>query len=203
MNEQDNIHEQSDSLSPDNEVVIEEKPQSGSNIKTEVYEWLQCGVVAILACILLFVFGARNIVVVGISMENTLHKDDRIIISNLFYTPKQGDIVVLRKDTFYNEPIVKRVIATEGQTIDIDFETGDVTVDGVLLIEKYIAEPTFKSHDFIGPVTVPEGHIFVMGDNRNHSNDSRDARLGIVDERYIIGKMLFRLWPIGDSGKAG
>ena len=129
-------------------------------------------------------------------MVPTFHEGDKVVISNLFYEPEQGDVVVLRKLQFQEEPIIKRVIATEGQIVDIDFETGLVFVDGEPLNEPYIAEPTYTRLDFDGMLTVPEGHVFVMGDNRNHSNDSRDASIGCVDERYILGKVLVRLFPI-------
>ena len=177
-----------------------EKNEEGT-IRAEVYDWLQSAVVAILACILIFTFAIRHIGVQGDSMNNTLQSKDRVIISNLFYTPKYGDIVVLKKEEFREEPVIKRVIATEGQTIDINFETGQVFVDGKELVEDYIAEPTMRALDFYGPVTVPEGHVFVMGDNRNHSNDSRDDLLGTVDTRYIMGRLLFRMWPINNFGK--
>lgn len=177
------------------------EPQKKTSVKAEVYDWLQSIVTAILACILLFVFAVRTIGVIGVSMENTLHWKDRVVISNLFYSPKQGDIIVLRKETFREEPVIKRVIATEGQTIEIDFNNGIVYVDGEALVEEYIAEPTYRALDFTGAVTVPEGHVFVMGDNRNHSNDSRDSMLGVVDERYILGKTLFRIWPLSGLGK--
>ena len=112
---------------------------------------------------------------------------------------KAGDIVVARKEGFSSEPIVKRVIATEGQTVDIDFSTGSVYVDGELLEETYIKEPTYDDEGLAFPVTVEEGCIFVMGDNRNASDDSRNPRLGIVDERYVLGKAVFLLLPGNDS----
>lgn len=107
--------------------------------------------------------------------------------------------MVLRKDTFLEEPIVKRVIATEGQTVDIDFDMGAVYVDGTLLKEAYINELTFLEEGTEFPLTVPEGSVFVMGDNRNHSSDSRDSRLGTVDTRYVIGKAVFLAFPGPDA----
>ena len=100
------------------------------------------------------------------------------------------------------EPIVKRVIATEGQTVDIDFASGSVYVDGELLEEDYINEPTYVEEGTQFPLTVPEGSIFVMGDNRNHSSDSRSSDLGTVDTRYVIGKAVFLLFPGADEGTA-
>lgn len=177
------------------------KKKKKNSAKREIYEWIQCLMTALMACVLLFVFFLRTIGVVGDSMTNTLHEGDRIIISNLFYTPEQGDIVVLRKETFREQAIVKRVIATEGQTIKIDFDRGIVYVDGKELNEPYIREPTYAKLDFSGEATVPEGCVFVMGDNRNGSTDSRDDRIGFVDTRCILGRALFRVYPMDVFGK--
>lgn len=171
-----------------------------TNISSEIYEWLQCLVTALLICVLVFAFFVRIIDIIGTSMVPSFHDGDSVIISNLFFEPKQGDIVVLRKLSFQEEPIIKRVIATEGQTVDIDFTTGIVYVDDLPLSEPYTAEPTYNPIDFDGKITVPENHVFVMGDNRNHSTDSRDSVIGCVDERYIMGKVLLRLLPISDFG---
>ena len=117
---------------------MDSKNPSGVKGRAEVYDWIQCIIFALVFCVLLFVFAVRMVNVVGHSMVPTLEQNDKVVISNLFYHPKQGDIVVLRKQTLMEEPIVKRIIATEGQTVDIDFETGDVSVDGELLREDYI-----------------------------------------------------------------
>lgn len=170
------------------------------NPNKEIYEWIQCVVVALICCVLVFVFIARVIDVKGHSMEPTLQDGDKIIITRLAGEYERGDIVVLRKDTFRDEPIVKRIIATGGQTIDIDFSTGSVYVDGVELDEPYINERTYDREDFEGPVTVPEGSVFVMGDNRNNSTDSRKAEISCVDTRYIMGKVIFRMLPFSKIG---
>ncbi len=177
-----------------------ETADESKKARSEVYDWLQCIVSALLVCVLVFVFGARMIGVVGSSMVDTLHDGDRIIISNLFYTPKQGDIVVLRKESLRDDAIVKRIIATEGQTVNIDFEQGIVYVDGVALDEPYIYEPTYTAEDFDGEVTVPEGCVFCMGDNRNASTDSRDNRVGMIDVREILGRVLIRVYPFDAFG---
>lgn len=114
---------------------MDSKNPNGANTRAEVYDWIQCIIFALVFCVLLFVFGARMVNVVGHSMVPTLEQNDKVIISNLFYHPKQGDIVVLRKQTLMDEPIVKRIIATEGQTVDIDFDDGVVYVDGKALDE--------------------------------------------------------------------
>ena len=167
----------------------------------ELYEWVQALVSSVLAVVLLFTFCVRLIGVDGHSMEPTLQHQDRLLVLNsLFYHDYQyGDIVVLRKASFYTQPIVKRVIATEGQTVDIDFTTGTVYVDGQPLEEEYINEPTYTPEGTEFPLTVPENSIFVMGDNRNHSDDSRNSILGTVDTRYVIGKAVFLLFPGADS----
>lgn len=174
-----------------------------TTVRSEIYDWLRCIVTAIVACVIIFVFFARIVGVVGSSMVPTLHEGDRIITSNLFYTPKQGDIVVLRKQSFDERAIVKRVIATEGQTVDIDFEAGIVYVDGEALTEDYVNAPIHDRIHFEGEVTVPEGCVFVLGDNRNASSDSRHAKLGCVDERYILGKAYLILLPFKDFGFLG
>lgn len=167
---------------------------------TELYDWVQCIVFALVCCVLVFVFIFRLVDVVGTSMVPTLNDSDKMVVSNLFYNPKQGDIIILKKKEFKDEALVKRVIATEGQTVDIDFNKGVVYVDGVALDEPYVAEPTYNRIDFDGAQVVPEGCVFVMGDNRNNSSDSRDARIAMVDKRLIIGKVLFRAFPFSSFG---
>lgn len=164
----------------------------------DLYEWIQSLVGSVLVVVAIFTFGIRMLGVDGHSMLNTLQHGDRLMVVNpIFYHDyKYGDIVILRKTgVFDNEPIVKRVIATGGQTVDIDFSEGVVYVDGEALEEDYIREPTYTAEGTGFPLTVPEGSIFVMGDNRNGSSDSRDYRLGTVDTRYVIGKAAFLLFP--------
>ena len=175
----------------------EEKKSSGR----EAYEWVQALVCSVLAVVLVFTFVIRLIGVDGHSMVPTLQDGDRLLVLNSMlcggYEP--GDVVVLRKETFLATPIVKRVIAAGGQVVDIDFNSGIVYVDGQRLHEDYVNEQTFLEEGTAFPLTVPEGSVFVLGDNRNHSNDSRDARLGTVDERYIIGRAVFLAFPGLDS----
>ena len=167
---------------------------------SEIYGWMQSLVAALLICVLIFAFFIRIIGIIGSSMEHTFSDSDSVVISNLFYEPKQGDVVVLRKLSFKEEPIIKRVIAVEGQTVDIDFEKGIVYVDDQPLSEPYIAEPTLTPINFNGKITVPNDCVFVMGDNRNYSVDSRDSTIGCVDKRYIMGKALLRLLPVEKFG---
>ena len=172
-----------------------EKPASA---RAEIYDWLLCIVSAIIICVLIFTFAVRLVGVVGTSMVPTLHEGDYLVTSKLFYTPKQGDIVILRKQSFDERAIVKRVIAVGGQTVDIDFNEGVVYVDGQALAEDYVNAPTFRELDFSGPVTLPENCVFVLGDNRNESLDSRRSTLGCVDTRYIIGRGYMVLLPLRD-----
>lgn len=175
----------------------------------ELYEWLQLFLGCVVAAVVLFNCVARLTRVDGESMNNTLQDGEVMLIWSLGYTPAQGDIVVLNKTSVilhgWNEPraIVKRVIATGGQTVEIDYSAGVVYVDGRPLDEPYIPEEMYLP---FGPTMqgthweIPEGSIFVMGDNRNNSTDSRDLQLGPIDTDYILGKAVLALWPISCFG---
>lgn len=152
-----------------------------------------CSAVAIIMVLFTFVF--RFVGVVGPSMQPTLYDGDWLLVTAIKTDFKYGDIVISTQPNAFNEPIVKRVIATGGQKVDIDFSTGTVCVDGVKLDEPYIAGNTVDSEGFPGSVTVPEGQLFVMGDNREHSTDSRSAAIGLLDERYIVGKAMVKIFP--------
>lgn len=154
------------------------------------------------AIMLVFVLLFRIVIVDGTSMNQTLlHGDYLLLLGNLLYQePEQGDIVVISKDSFDDgAPIVKRVIATGGQTVDIDFDSGIVYVDGIALDEPYTNTPTNTNGGMTFPLKVDEGCVFVMGDNRNKSKDSRYLEIGQVDEREILGKAVFLILP-GDGG---
>ncbi len=169
--------------------------------RKNAYDWIQCLASALIVCVVIFIFVARVIDVKGTSMYPTLNNQDKMLVSDLFYTPKAGDIVVFKKDQYDPErALVKRVIATEGQEINIDFDRGIVYVDGVALEEDYINELTTTKLDFIGPQTVPDGCVFVMGDNRNMSTDSRKSEIGMVDNRLIIGKVYCVIFPLSSFG---
>lgn len=183
------------------------KPPLGRRVASSLYDFVEMIGAITVIIILCFSFVVRLNVVDGPSMENTLHTGEYLVVSDLFYKPTQGDIVVLQSPEAaenYRKPLVKRVIATEGQTLDIDTETGKVTVDGVELDETYVNLPgapskmygdhmTFESGHAV--ITVTEDHVFVMGDNRNNSADSRLSGIGLVDERCIVGKVLLRIFP--------
>ena len=180
---------------------MEENEKQKRESGRDLYEWVQALVCSVLVVVVIFTFVIRLIGVDGHSMVPPLQNGDRVRVlhSMLYDDYKYGDIVVLRKDSFLEDPIVKRVIAVENQTVDIDFSTGSVYVDGVLLKEDYINELTFLEEGTEFPLTVPKGSVFVMGDNRNHSSDSRDSRLGTVDTRYVIGKAVFLAFPGPDQ----
>lgn len=169
--------------------------------KRENYEWIQCIISGLIICVLLFVFGIRVIDVKGNSMNPTLYNGDKLLISDLFYTPKRGDVVIFKTDSYDpNKALVKRVIAVEGDIINIDFDNGIVYVNDEPITEPYINELTRNKLNFIGPQTVPENCVFVMGDNRNASTDSRDNRIGMVDSRLILGKAYLQIYPFSEFG---
>ena len=182
--------------------MSEQDKQTAEKEGRDLYEWVQALVCSVLTVVLVFTFGIRLIGVDGHSMVPTLQDGDRLLVTTSLLSGdyEYGDIVIIQKGSFAGgEPIVKRVIATGGQTVDIDFETGAVYVDGALLEEDYINELTFVEEGTEFPLTVPEGSIFVMGDNRNHSSDSRDASLGTVDTRYVIGRAVLLAFPGADE----
>lgn len=177
------------------EKTTPEQPKltKSEEFKQDLYFWLQALVAALVVLILLFTFVGRIITVDGDSMLPTLHNKDIMLLRSIGYTPEQGDIVVLTKDFLHYEdqPIVKRVVAVGGQTVRIDYNESKVYVDGVALDEPYINEAVMYrlSPDSIDALTVPEGSVFVLGDNRNNSSDSRHCELGAIDNRYILGKV--------------
>ena len=171
-----------------------EKRSFRDNILEYLHDLIYILTAVVLLCLLCF----RVVVVTGSSMYNTLIDGDYLLlISSTFYQhPQQGDIIVASKDSFDDgKPIVKRVIATEGQFVDIDFETGTVYVDGVALDEAYTYTKTTLDEGVSFPLRVETGHVFVMGDNRLDSKDSRSPDIGLVDKREILGKAILLVIP--------
>ena len=167
-------------------------PEEPATLGQSLYSWLQAVAPVIIGIVLVFTF-------VG---QPTLWHGDMMVVRGMGYTPEQGDVVVLTKP-FENitGPIVKRIIAVGGQTVEIDYAANTIYVDGEEIPQDYILEPMEqKSWQTISTITVPEGEVFVMGDNRNVSNDSRNPDLGTVDTRYILGKAELVLFPFRDLG---
>lgn len=161
-----------------------------------VFDMLKTIIYVFTVIAIIFIFFIREVNVSGKSMMNTLHDSDRVILTNFMYEPQPGDIVAINTENLKDKRIIKRVIATEGQTISIDYDKGVVTVDGVILDEDYVSSFTMKSNnEFEIPYVIPEGKIFVMGDNRYISLDSRDADLGLVSVENVIGKAQFIFYP--------
>ena len=194
------------------EQATQKKP---TTVAGYLFEYVEMFVFAALAVILLMTFGLRLCVVSGNSMDVTLLNGERLVVSNLFYTPQKGDIIVFHQtsntDDGFNEPIVKRVIAKGGEHVKIDYTQNKIYVsaDNVftedeLLIEPYIMgfTPNYPV-DSISFYDVPDGHLFVLGDNRFVSADSRYHEVGFVDERRVLGKVLLRLTPFSKFGIVG
>ena len=178
--------------------VAAEQPQKKSVGKI-IRGWIIALVIAAAIIFALFYFVIHIVTVQGSSMSPTLEQGDRVVISGLLYTPQQGDIVVTSDNNALKKQLIKRVIATEGQTVEIDAQ-GNVIVDGTILEEGYLAEPTESAGDMTYPITLGEGEVFVLGDNREHSLDSRQTSVGLINVSDIKGRVLFRFYPFGSFG---
>lgn len=186
----------------DNKTPKTDAEQTAAHIPgAELYDWVRSLVAAVLIIVTVFTFLVRMMGVQGPSMIPTLQNGDRLLVVNSTVVGeyRRGDIVIARKQSFSDDPIVKRVIAVGGQTVDIDFGAGVVFVDGVAQEEDYINDLTYTYEGTNFPLTVPKGSVFLMGDNRNMSTDSREPRIGTVDTRYLIGKAVLLVYPGPDS----
>ena len=174
------------------------KQPSGARATSFLYEVVSVFITAFLILAITFTFIMRFIGVMGQSMEDTLHSGDWVFTQQAgSYTPQYGDVVVISQPNKYHENIIKRVIATEGQTIDIDFSTGKVYLDGAEIVEPYIKNDTTNYYDVKFPLTVPDGCCFVMGDNRQGSVDSRSSIIGVINNSYVLGKAGYALTDNG------
>ncbi|WP_300364194.1 signal peptidase I [uncultured Subdoligranulum sp.] len=165
----------------------------------ETLEWYDALAVAVAVIALVFTFVVRIVQVDGSSMVPTLADGERVVIAS-FLQPDYGDVVVIDGYIPYGKPLVKRVIGKAGDTIDIDFDAGIVYRNGEALDEPYTAEPTWMYESVSFPITVPDGCLFIMGDNRNNSRDSRDTEIGCVDTRDVLGVALWRVLPFSKMG---
>ena len=183
----------------------QEVPFKKSTVAESMFDWITSVVIAVIFLCVVFTFIVRPVRVDGDSMLPTLQDGNWLIVSAFDTNPKQGEIVIVTQpnETAKGGPVVKRVIAVGGQEVDIDFDEGIVYVDGEALDEPYILEKTHRSFDVEFPLTVPEGYLFVMGDNRNNSLDSRSTKIGLIDERYVLGSCLFRVYPFGEIEHGG
>ncbi len=179
------------------------------NVTDEILDWLESFVFAMFIVILVFTFVFRIVLVQGDSMNSTLTNGDRLIISHLNYTPKRDDIVVVEAKTdYFHKTIIKRVIGIGGDTVRINYNDNTITVNGsvikddhkkeVMLDKFQFFDTTYMIEDGVYEYKVPDGKIFVMGDNRNNSTDSR--RLGFIDNDMVLGKVVLRLFPFGSFG---
>ena len=177
--------------------------------KTSAYQKAVANIYSFLSTLLLcmtviFVFFAcvfRLVSVDGDSMYPNLNNNDKIIVSDFLYTPDYGDIIALSKTTAQEQSMIKRVIALPGDTVMIDFDTHLITVNGKVIFEDYeVSEAISEKGDFTYPLTVPEDCVFVLGDNRINSSDSRDVSVGYVSVDSIEGKAMFRILPFSSAG---
>lgn len=186
----------------------------------DVADMLEAVLISVFFVIMLFAYVLRPVTVEGHSMESTLQDQDKLFMTDLLYTPERGDIVIVDNNVSHiydqngnlveglglstattEKRLIKRIIAVGGETLNIDFTTGTVTIDGEVLEESYINNLTVNDEGaFTYPLTIPEGYYFVMGDNRQHSSDSRHPMVGLVSEEQIMGKAVFRFAPISNFG---
>lgn len=172
-----------------------DEPETKSKLWSFVYETGSAVASAVFVIFLLFTFVFRAVGVVGESMLPTLSNGDWLLVSTASSNIDRGDVVVITQPNYTGKSLVKRVIALEGDIVNIDFYMGIVSVNGKTLKEEYILEPTSKEFDVEFPLTVPEGQVFVLGDNRNNSMDSRSTKIGCIDKDYILGVAQYKILP--------
>ena len=185
-------------IEQDLESEAQEQEKGGALV--EIYDWIESITYAVLIIVVAFTFLFKIVTVDGSSMVPTFIDGEKAFISNVGYTPKPGDVVVVSQPHFNHTPLIKRIIATEGMEVNIDFDRGIVYVDGQALEEPYIAEPTSRQGDVQFPLVVDEGCVFVMGDNRNNSTDSRFSIVGEIDVRNVLGRVYLRVFPFSKFG---
>lgn len=184
----------------DEQLQKSESPEQKSAPSTldNAIEWVESVASALIIIVIIFVFLGRQATVEGYSMENTFYDQDKVLVNNSFYEPQKGQVIALYSGNL-DKPLIKRVVAVAGDTVDVDYDANVVYVNGEATKEAYIKEPMrYPPGNYAMtelPVTVPEGMVFVMGDNRNHSEDSRYQEVGLINEDTIIGKVILRFYP--------
>lgn len=175
---------------------------SPESISAGIYDWIRCVIFAIAIVVICLTFVFRLVEVDGGSMNDTLFSGDKVIVTNLFYEPHNNDVVVISHGSKYANPIIKRVIAIEGQSVKLDYENERIFVDGIEINEPYIKGTTFSGNwgDNHIPDVIPKGKIFVMGDNRLVSMDSRSTEIGLIDVENVIGKAQVVVFPFNHFG---
>ena len=180
--------------------------EKGSTFAQILYDWLSTLFLAVVVILLVMTFFVRQVTVKGNSMNDTLQTQDRLLVSSFLYHPQNGDIVIVTHGDVshgdvYDDAIIKRVIAVEGQHLEINYETSEIYVDGKLVEEPYAKGRTIPlSNPTPIPEVIPKGYVFVMGDNRKDSLDSRSARIGLIPVENIIGKAFWRIQPFSTFG---
>lgn len=178
----------------------EELPEQNRKLWGIVYDAAATLETAVIILMLFFSLVFRPAVVIGNSMFPNFSGGDRVACVHSFFGYERGDVVIISHATRKDESVIKRVIAVGGDTVDIDFYKGTVSVNGQVLDEPYVGTPTNLSYDMTFPVTVPEGKLFVLGDNRNDSIDSRSTDIGFINENKVLGKVVFRFYPFNKIG---
>lgn len=178
----------------------EELPERNRRLWGIVYDAAATLETAVIILMLFFSLVFRPAAVIGNSMLPTFSGGDRVACVHSFSGYERGDVVIISHATRKDESVIKRVIAVGGDTVDIDFYKGTVSVNGQVLDEPYVGTPTNLSYDMTFPVTVPEGKLFVLGDNRNDSIDSRSTDIGFINENKVLGKVVFRFYPVNKIG---
>lgn len=177
--------------------VTKYSPNKFSVFLFEVCESVIYGLI-VMAVFMIFFF--RIISISGVSMLDTLHDFDKVLIKRFNYKPMCGDVVVIKRGQYLDQPLVKRVIATEGQTLKIDYDNQSVIVDGAKTREDYLKEPMIYRNDDYIPEKIPKGYCFVMGDNRNVSLDSRSGAVGLIENKNVVGKAVFIVFSLHKTG---
>lgn len=194
-----NLNNNADNVEKINSEAIAYK-HPASKFSTFCFEWSESIVQVFIISVILMTFLFRFFTVDGESMMNTLLNKDKVAVVRWNYVPTQGDVVVIKHGQNFDKPLIKRIIATQGQTLKIDFDEGTVTVNNIKLEEPYIKEKMWLTGDNEIPEVIPDGYCFVMGDNRNNSGDSRHTMIGLIPNEDIVGKAKFIVYPFNRMG---